>query len=107
MSNANQRKAAVNKPQITIWTNGWKHVKTVRTFDCGQVVTMIKSTKKGVRFIYIQEQDVWSNGRTRVTREVYNPSGLLNEKLTAGKMTLRERCEKMDSLESWLQSKSA
>ena len=99
--------AAVNQPQVTIWANGWKHVKTVRVFDCGQVVTTIKSTKKGVRFTYIQEQDVWSNGKTRVTREVYNPSGSLNEKLTGRKMTLRERCEKMEQLEIYIQSKEA
>jgi hypothetical protein len=98
---------ANNQKQVTIWANGWKHVKTVRVFDCGQVVTTIKSTKKGVRFTYVQEQDVWNNGKTRVTREVYNPSGSLNEKLTAGKMTLRERCEKMDRLEIYIQSKEA
>jgi hypothetical protein len=96
-----------SQKQITKWSNGWQHEKTVRTFDCGQIVTTIISRKKGVRFTYVQECDVWSTGKTRITREAYNPSGELNEKLTMGKMTLRERCEKMEQLEMWIQRKEA
>ena len=93
--------------EITKWINGWQHEKTTRAFDCGQVVTTIVSRKKGVRFTYVQEHDVWNTGKTRITREVYNPSGGLNENLTVGKMTLRERCEKMEQLEIWIQKKEA
>jgi hypothetical protein len=92
------------KTEVTKWTNGWEHTKEVVTFADGQVVTTITSKKEGCLFTFEQFQDVWSNGRTRGECIVLTPGGRVQHKLSAGIMTLAQRCAAMDEMSDWIKS---